>query len=1270
MRALKKQYDPHRLIAKARLGCSPGLPIGDHWDELKEALEGHQVVIVAGETGSGKSTQLPKVCLEAGLGRRGRIVCTQPRRIAAITVAERLMEELGPVGPLLVGWRIRFHQRVSPEARVVYCTDGLLLTELQKDPELRAYEVVMVDEAHERSINIDFLLGVLRRLVRRRRELKVIITSATIDTERFSQAFDDAPVFRVEGRTYPVETIYSPVEQDSDMLTAIEAGVELARAEDPLGNILVFLPTEKDIIEAVGHLSQRFDGLYQVLPMFGRLSSGQQRRIFAPSRLPKLVVATNIAETSITVPGISCVIDSGLARIARYNVRSRTKSLPVSPISQASADQRAGRAGRVRPGICIRLYSEEDYLSRPRFTPPEIMRSNLAEVVLRLKELGLGAVERFPFVDPPSPRAVRDGVATLKELGALDRSGRLTRQGRTMARLPLDPRISRMLLEAARRGALREMVVIAAALSIQDPREFPLNKEDAARSAHARLIAPFMGDSPTPSDFMAFLYLWRAYEAARKEHSRSRLRRFCQDHFLSYRRMEEWADIVRQISRIVEESRLFRWNQDPADYRAIHSSILAGFLSNIAVRQERKSYKGARGRELLLFPGSLLYRSPPKWIVAAELVETSRLFARICAKVEPDWIEEVAGGLVKRDYSDPVWDPRRGEVMARERVTLYGLTLVEGRRYRFSRVDPQEARTIFIRDGLAQCAFVRKIPAVEHNRGVMAEVEALEERMRSRDIMVEPEALMGFFHQGLATLEEAWNRKRRFRKPRFITGEADLLDAVRCHGDDSPIRLSKEALMKRRPGPGELELFPGHVLVRDREIPLEYTFAPGTPEDGVTAVIPLDLLFEMEQQDLQWVVPGLMEEQIVAYLKLLPKRYRRALVPIPASGARLCRWLREQEERPGLQEAVRRGVRHLFDLVIPPEEMPSPGLLPSHLRVRLRVVDSRGKTLAQGWEVERLQQELAAKGGGASLTGPGWSRLRKRHERTGITSIEDLPERLAPVEGPGGARAYPALVLDESRRSISLRLMATLKRAGEESRPAQLHLVEKALAPEFDHLVKHALPRTIPKTELFALGGERALRMEFYRFLLEAVVGPLPPLSGRVELSRRCQILKGRIWGAARPLVAVMEQIILERQATVNLLTNLTKGLAYSPKLQSRFHDRFHRRLQELCGPHFLRDVDLELFVNLPRYIKGLRIRMERCYSGPSKDRQKAARLSTLLQRMEEVRSRVEMGHAAKSELHQARRELEEEQIKLFAPELGTPSAIPSLPWSKAADGV
>ena len=996
-----------------------------------------------------------------------------------------------------------------------------------------------------------------------------------------------------------------------------------------------------------------------MLPMFGRLSSAQQRRIFAPSRLPKLVVATNIAETSVTVPGISCVIDSGLARIARYNIRSRTKALPVSPISRASADQRAGRAGRVKKGICIRLYSEDDYLSRPEFTPPEIMRSNLAEVILRLKELNLGDPEEFPFVDPPSPRAVRDGMETLRELGAISKAGRLTRLGRLMARLPLDPRISRMLIEASRREALSEVVVIAAALSIQDPREFPLDKEEAAKAAHARLVAPFAGDTPAPSDFMTFLYLWRAYQGEKEKGAgKGRLRRFCREHFLSFRRMEEWADIVSQITSILKDSPIAKWNGSPAGYADIHKSVLAGFLSNVALQHEKKRYKGAKGKELLLFPGSYLYKSPPKWIVAAELVETSRLFARTCAKVEPEWIEEVAGPQAVKSYSDPAWDPRRGEVMAREKVTLYGLTLVEGRRCRFAPVDPAQAREIFVRQGLAPADFVRKIPFVVHNRRVMEEVEALEERFRARDIMADPEALVGFFEQGLETLERAWNRKRRFRRRRLITGERELLDAIRAVGGDSMLRLTREILMRRIPAAKEMELFPGHVKIAGREVTLEYTFAPGTDEDGATAIIPLDLLFQMEQEELEWLIPGQLEEKITSYLKLLPKKYRRNLVPLSRSAERLMEWLEARQEKGRFAEEMREGLIRELGVIVPESEMPSTSDLPHHLRLRIKVVDGAGRCIGTGRDLNALKAALSRKAS-SSLDGPDWTRIKKRHEREGIRRIEELPQHLAPVEGPGGAMAYPALVAGDDG-TVAVKLLPTLHEALHLSRIGAARLLRRHLAQEFDYLERNCIPKSLHPGQLLYLGGRERLQREFSAFLTRLLVGSFSSVPGRSDLDELAASLKGRVWTRARAYVSILQEILGERATVVNFLTNLVNKLNYSPKVKERFHRKFSAELDSLCGPGFLELADETFFMNLPRYLKGLKLRMERCYADPAKDREKEARLEPFRRRMAEAEKEA-ASHGARSGqlLLEARKELEEAKIRIFAPELGTPRALP-----------
>jgi ATP-dependent helicase HrpA len=751
------------------------LPIAARREEIVEAIRRHPVVVISGDTGSGKSTQIPKFCLEAGRGVDGLIGCTQPRRIAAITLAQRIAEELGEPPGKSVGHKIRFQDETGDATYIKLMTDGILLAEAQADRRLWAYDTIIVDEAHERSLNIDFVLGILRTLVRRRRDLKLIVTSATIDTEKFSRAFDDAPVIEVSGRTYPVEVEYAPPEPGDEDATHVDLAVatldRLHRERPYGGDVLVFMPTEQDIRETCELLEARNHTGMTVLPLFGRLSAGDQSRVFVPMRGRKVIVATNVAETSLTIPGIRYVVDTGLARISQYQPRTRTTALPVVPVSRSSADQRKGRCGRTAGGICIRLYSEEDYENRPRFTPPEILRSNLAEVILRMLALRLGDMAAFPFIDRPADRNIQDGFRLLEELGAVRRREKagegaegathdLTDRGRMMARLPLDPRISRMLLEGRDRGALPEIAVLAAALSTQDPRERPAEKEALADAAQVRFVDP-------RSDFLTLLNLWNAYHEYRSEgRGTSRMRRFCKEHFLSFRRMREWRDVHHQLRTILQENDL--WTDSPPldrdaegegfdpRYAAIHQSILSGFLSSIARRKEGNFYQAARDREVMLFPGSGLFKRGPEWVVAAEMVETSRLFARTAAAVDGDWLEPLAGDLVRRTYRDPHWERNRGEVVALEQVTLFGLILVPGRPVSYGRIDPEASREIFIRSALVE-GDIRRPPAfVRHNRAEMEAVRELEDRMRRRDLLVGEEAFSNSTTGGFRRKSRIW----------------------------------------------------------------------------------------------------------------------------------------------------------------------------------------------------------------------------------------------------------------------------------------------------------------------------------------------------------------------------------------------------------------------------------------------------------------------------------------------------------------------------------
>jgi len=745
------------------------LPIAAHRDEIIEAIIKHDIVIISGETGSGKTTQLPKMCLEAGRGQKKMIGCTQPRRIAAITVAERVAQELGEKYSYLVGHKIRFQNKTTKSTKIKFMTDGILLAETRSDHDLLAYDTLIIDEAHERSLNIDFLLGYAKQLLTKRKNLKVIITSATIDTEKFAAHFNKAPIIEVSGRTYPVEVRYRPADENTDnkennsyIDRAVQEVLDLRRKKES-GDILIFMPTERDISETVDLLNQEFNPLtstkkkgpqktnIRILPLFGRLRAADQGMVFRHLKVQKIVVATNIAETSVTVPGIRYVIDTGLARISTYNIRARTTSMPVTAISKASCDQRKGRCGRVGPGTCIRLYSQEDFSNRPEFTLPEIKRSNLAEVILRMIDLKLGDPASFPFIDPPVSRSIRDGYALLHELGAIDASEsepRLSANGRIMAMLPLDPRISRMIIEATKHNCLQEVVIIASALAIQDPRIRPAEAEGAADQAHAKF-------KMHPSDFLSYLKIWDEFnnvpfrgKEKDKKKSRSQMRKFCRANFLSYQRLREWQDIYEQVSSTLREEKGFTMNRTPASYEDIHSAILSGFLRNIAFRKEKNVYQGGQSKELMLFPGSVLFNKGGGWIMAAELVETARLYARTAANIKVDWIEPLAGSLCRSTYSNPRWEKKSGQVIANEKVTLFGLVLVASRKKNYAGINEttrREARDIFIHSALIQGELMGRYPFLEHNQELVGRFEKIEDRLRQRNILADEYVLYKFY---------------------------------------------------------------------------------------------------------------------------------------------------------------------------------------------------------------------------------------------------------------------------------------------------------------------------------------------------------------------------------------------------------------------------------------------------------------------------------------------------------------------------------------------
>ncbi|MFF4371543.1 ATP-dependent RNA helicase HrpA [Streptomyces sp. NPDC001594] len=992
------------------------LPVSQKKDEIAEAIRDHQVVIVAGETGSGKTTQIPKICMELGRGLRGMIGHTQPRRIAARTVAERIAEELKSEIGQTVGWKVRFTDQVNPDATFVkLMTDGILLAEIQTDRELRAYDTIIIDEAHERSLNIDFLLGYLAQLLPKRPDLKVVITSATIDPERFSRHFGDAPIVEVSGRTYPVEVRYRPLleedseESDRDQITAICDAVDELQGEGP-GDILVFLSGEREIRDTADALIKKKLRFTEVLPLYARLSHAEQHRVFQPHTGRRIVLATNVAETSLTVPGIKYVIDPGTARISRYSHRTKVQRLPIERISQASANQRKGRCGRTSDGICIRLYSEDDFNARPEFTDAEILRTNLASVILQMTAAGLGEIEKFPFIDPPDHRNIRDGVQLLQELGALDPAEkdpkkRLTAMGRQLSQLPVDPRLARMVVEADKNNCVREVMVIAAALSIQDPRERPSDKQTQADQNHARF-------KDETSDFLSFLNMWRYVREQQKERGSSSFRRMCKQEYLNFLRIREWQDIYAQL-RTVAKTMGIHVNEADAAETNIHVSLLAGLLSHIGLKDtDKNEYLGARSAKFAIFPGSALFKKQPKFVMSAELVETSRLWARVNAKVEPEWVEPLAQHLTKRTYSEPHWEKDQAAVMAYEKVTLYGVPIVAQRKINYGRIDPEVSRELFIRNALVEGDWRTHHKFYADNRKLLTEVEELENRARRRDIVVDDETLFDFYEQRIpehvvsgAHFDSWWKHKRR--------EEPELLD------------FEREMLLTEKAAGVTKADYPDSWRQGQLKFRVTYQFEPGADADGVTVHIPLQVLNQVTEEGFDWQIPGLREEVVTELIRSLPKPIRRHYVPAPNYASRFL------EKPPALQEplpvVLARELQRMVGVPVSAEDFDL-SRLPDHLKITFRIVDERRRKLAEAKDLEALRLQLKPKARQALSKAAAATAERaggESVERTGLTdwTIGSLVKVFETRRAGQPVKAYPALV-DEGT-SVSVRLFDT-----------------------------------------------------------------------------------------------------------------------------------------------------------------------------------------------------------------------------------------------------
>jgi len=1206
------------------------LPVVERRDDIRRAIEQHPVVVVCGATGSGKTTQLPKICLEAGRGVDGIIGHTQPRRIAARSVAARIAEELGTSIGGTVGYKIRFADQAGPDPLVKVMTDGILLNELTGDRDLNAYDTLIIDEAHERSLNIDFLLGCLKQLLARRPDLKLIITSATIDPQRFSAHFNEAPIIEVSGRAHPVDVRYRPLatpdddEDDRDQTQGIVDAVhELSR--DQQGDILVFLPGERDIRDAAEALAGAFPHV-DVLPLYARLPSHKQDRIFHPTGgRRRIVLATNVAETSLTVPGIRHVIDTGVARISRYSPRSKVQRLPIEPISQASADQRKGRCGRVAPGVCIRLYEQPDFEQREPFTEPEIQRTNLAGVILQMATLKLGTVEQFPFIDPPSGRAISDGYETLHELGAIDEAGRLTKIGRELARLPVDPRIGRMILAADREGALREVLAIAAVLSVQDPRVRPFDQQGAADEAHE----PFFAECD--SDFIGLLNIWRFYREQKRNLSRNQLRRACKQNFLSYARMREWEEVEKQLHRIAVEQGLRR-NERPADADQIHRALLTGLLSNLGHKGDGHEYAGGRGRKFAIFPGSTLFSRKPKWVMAAELVETSKLYARTVAKIQPQWIERVAEHLIQRSYSDAHWDAERANVMAFERVSLFGLTIVPRRRVPYGKVDPVEARNLFIHHALVEGEFSTKAPFFEHNRRLVDQIERIEAKRRKRDVLLSPQVRFDFYDARVgrevtngASFEQ-WRKQAEREKP-------DLLF------------MRREDLMAHDAAEVTAELYPDELPVGGSTLQLDYHAEPGHEDDGVTVTVPLAMLNQVSAERLDYLVPGLLKEKVVALIKTLPKAIRKNFVPVPEFAKRLLPMLNDDGGRPLVQELAER--MSGFSGIEVPADAFDPSQLPEHLRMKVRVVDEAGRPLAADRELEPLREQLGDQA--RSLLKRGAGEAASPWHRDGLNDwdFDELPERVEVDSAGVTLRGHPALV--DQGAAVGLRVMDTPEAAAAATRAGLRRLFALQVGAELAYL-EYETPQLDQLALDFATLGSRK---QLVRDLLDAAVDRCfladdPRIRDRQAFEQRLASHRDRLDAAFAEVVQLAGSILRSYQP-------VRAELDGAPGAWRDAVADMSDQLAHLFAERFLVETPWPWLCQYPRYLAAMRRRIEKIENGElQKDKARIAEYAELWRQCQARRKAERDRNRVDPQLEHYRWMLEEYRVSIHAQDLGT----------------
>ena len=1316
-RAPRRERAPRAAVAPnpvPPITYPESLPVSGKRDEIARAIAGHQVVIVCGETGSGKTTQLPKICLDLGrglgAGGTGLIGHTQPRRLAASSTGRRIAEELGTPFGEVVGYKVRFTDNLAPGASVKLMTDGILLAETQTDPLLKAYDTLIIDEAHERSLNIDFLLGYLKEILPRRPDLKLIVTSATIDADRFARHFGTderpAPVIEVSGRLYPVEMRYRPVAEDRpavknaegtggrdrvktareaerDLMDAIVDAVDELCREGP-GDVLVFLPGEREIREAAEALRKHHPPHTEILPLFARLSAADQDKVFKASNARRIVLATNVAETSLTVPGIRYVVDTGLARVKRYSYRNKVEQLQVESISQAAANQRAGRCGRVADGVCIRLYEESDYQARARFTDPEILRSSLASVILRMKSLHLTAIESFPFLEPPPGRAIADGYQLLNELGAVDDDNALTPLGRELARLPLDPRVGRMILAARDQQSLREVLIIASALSVQDPRDRPIEAQEQADQAHRRF-------ADERSEFLQWLKIWAWFEeAVAHKKSNRQLVDACRQNFLSHLRLREWRDVHSQLLTVVREHG-WRLNEVEATYEQIHLALLTGLLGNIGMKaDDDPHYLGARGIKFYLWPGSALAKKAGRWVMAAELVETSRLYARCLAKIEPEWVEKIGAHLLKKSLSEPHWEKRPAQVSAFERATLYGLPIYHRRRVAFGKQDPARARELFIRGALVEGEFDTKLPFFAHNRKLLADIEQLEHKSRRQDVLVDDELIYAYYDHAIPEgIHTGAAFERWYRDEVKKGGQAE--DKQRL------LYLSRDDLMRHEAAGVTTDLFPKRATMAGVEMALTYHFEPGTPRDGVTLAVPLFALNQVDARRCEWLVPGMLKEKVQLLLKSLPQKLRRHCVPLPEYAAGFVeRMGRERFGAGGLVEALIADVRGETQVAMKTADFKLE-TLPAHLFMNFKVIDEHGRQLAMGRNLAQLRQELGAQAqqqfqkiAAASTLAPGGdagagdaagtpapaaaqaSAAKGGKPGKGAAPQTAAPRMAAPTEA-GATALYENLttwnfgklpeLLEIRRRGQTLYGYPALVDRGTHcdvevfdspEEAARIHRagLRRLFALQLKEPIKF-LEKNLPglremAMQYMSLGTQDELRDQLIDTALDraCLQDPLP--DDDASFHARRDEGRSRLNLLAQEIARLVGQILAE-------YAGLVKKLAQA-KPFAQAHADLQQQLAALVGKRFVIDTPYAQLAHFPRYLKGIALRIDKLKADPARDAKQSADLLPLAQQYQRAVS--QRGGVADARLAEFRWLLEELRISLFAQELRTPMPV------------